>query len=223
MTPQNNFWQQHFPARFVIKGVNPSYIMQAMKIQLKRIKEPNPMFLIILEDMAAEDALRYAAWLKELAYAGRHSKFCVCITTQYPFAFGPGVRDNVDYAVLFPQKSKRSRKCIEEQFGEELSPTSKEFLQCIDVVASVPFHVTVIDNVNKEGFGTDNVYWDKADDPGKFRFGNDEYWGRTSWEQQLKDYPLPDKLEKDRLKEHLNDTSIDWQILSSKVERRAPT
>lgn len=93
-TPQNHFWQQHFPAQWIVKGYDPFRIKQMLDMQAYRLAvgEENPLFLLVLDDIVSDIHLRYDEMLRILGYEGRHSAVCIIMTSQYPFAVPPGLR-----------------------------------------------------------------------------------------------------------------------------------
>lgn len=203
----NNFWQQHFPEKWVIDGFYPELLTHIMKFQrwrIDKLKDPNPLFLLVLEDLAAETILRYAEEIRQLAYKGRHYKICLFILTQYPYAIPPGVRDNADYIVAFHQKGWRSRKALQEQYGSDLGAKGDDFLQVMDSYTSQEFVVIVIDNTTRHFGWIEEVFWDKADDPGRFRVGCENFWRDTNWDVQLQKFPLTDPMTVDDAKKNLN-------------------
>jgi hypothetical protein len=220
-TKFNNFWQQHVPARFIFEGFQENLLIKILQCQAQRVRDPNPLFLLILEDLASEQIVRYVDAMRRVSYNSRHLYMMTVITTQYPAAFTPGTRDNADYAVILKQKSKRSRTILSEQYGDELCESPDDFLRVLDELVAEKFKLMIVDNVTKDKIGKDTVYWEKAEDPGPFRFGNDSWWGVEVWEEQLKKFPVRKPLEREAMKKAFKDNSITMQRLASKPSLRA--
>lgn len=87
---------------------------------------PHPGYLsIVLDDMISEKAMMYDRDLTDMFVAGRHYFLNVHITTQYPKAIPPRVRDNADYVFLFKASGPANRLKLYEDFGSGL--TKDEF------------------------------------------------------------------------------------------------
>lgn len=76
----------------------------------------NTMHGIIFEDCAAEMELRNDPSLRGLAMQGRHYDCGVFLSTQHVNAIPPSIRNNTDFAFLFPFKNLTSRETIVENY-----------------------------------------------------------------------------------------------------------
>jgi len=109
------------------------------------------------------------------------------------------------------QKSNRSRVALAEQYGEDIYDEEDTFMAIMDEYTQRPYVVLCIDNVSKEKPVLDTITWDKADDPGPFRFGCDDYWrtNELSWEEQLEAYPPARSYDRETIKKLNFNTRLD--------------
>lgn len=196
-TDQNDFWAAHVPFRFIHKYdpfvVGKIIAHQKAVIAHNKLNAENPERLInpyiavILDDVVSRN-MQHDETLNALFYEGRHSKIAVFVTTQHPKALPPGVRNNADLAVIYPQWSEHDMDSIREQyctffenkhdFNLMLLENTKDH-QCIIIFLGDP----TIKNIQ-------SLYVYKADDPGPFAVGSREFWEgdneerKRRWEAQ---------------------------------------
>lgn len=126
--------------------------------------------------------------------------------------------------MILRQKSERSRKALTEQYGDDIYDEEETFLAIMDEYTHRPFVVILIDNVSKEKAILDTIEWDKADDPGPFRFGCDSYWEKNGmdWEEQLKMYPPARKLDRETLSQLQGNIRLDNYAAAKQLEKATP-
>lgn len=126
-TPHNGFWQPMVGNQYVHNGWDPFVVDKLLDEQVKEVeKEKHALIpgnikarrvLLILDDIIGDRrAIHEDVTLNRLAVQGRHNRVSVCLTTQEPAAIGTALRNNCDVCVIFQQKSKRSKKCVTEDF-----------------------------------------------------------------------------------------------------------
>ena len=179
----NKFWQQYIPSKYIYPKYQPEILDAVFQRQKKILndknltdeeKEKKAPFFILLDDVISDQRLRYDANLMELFVAGRHYKLFVLITTQYAKAITPTIRGNTDYCFLMKTVQKVQRECLWEDFGDFL--TKDAFAQILDAYTE-DNEVLVIDTCPEhEVDPLQMLYWWKAQDPGAFKVGGEEYW-----------------------------------------------
>jgi len=85
----------------------------------------------------------------------------------------PGLRDNIDFVFLFANDGVNLRKLYDNYAGvvPNFELFKKIFYQCTRDRGCM-----VIDKTNTSDKLTDKVFWYRAKDPGKFRFGCAAFW-----------------------------------------------
>ena len=179
----NKFWRQYIPSKYIYPKYEPE-ILDAVFVRQKKIlndknlsdeeKEKKAPFFILLDDVISDQRLRYDANLMELFVAGRHYKLFVLITTQYAKAITPTLRGNTDYCFIMKTIQKGQREAMWEDFGDFL--TKDAFAQILDAYTE-DNEVLVIDTCAEHTVDPlEMLYWWKAQDPGEFKVGSEEYW-----------------------------------------------
>ncbi len=175
-TAFNGFWQQHIPRDFIYDGLNEAALSGLLEEQqlLVQVKDPhiNPYKFIILDDIVGKWSHGHPL-LERLFTQGRHYKIFTVITTQYPKLISPALRDNVDYAVIFKQSSNISIQALHEMYFSMMPIAQARLImnkytsehQALIVKNDVP-------TVAPESI----MYRKKAQDPGHFTLGCQEFW-----------------------------------------------
>lgn len=133
-TDMNNFWQPIVGPSFVHHGWKPELVEQIIERNRIRVdklgkEDPGNKVLIVLDDIISEN-IHDDKVISQLAVEGRHYDIAVLILTQKPKAIGTALRDNCDVAVIFNQRTIRSREaCYEDFMG---SMDKKEALGLLD-------------------------------------------------------------------------------------------
>lgn len=83
-TKFNHFWEQYFPSYLVVDKFRPQDIEMIFRAQQARVTQHgvNSRFLLLIDDMASDTALRYSELLTTIAYNGRHYNLDVLYLTQ---------------------------------------------------------------------------------------------------------------------------------------------
>jgi len=179
----NKFWRQYIPSKYIYPRYEPE-ILDAVFRRQKKILNNNNLtdaqkdkaapFFILLDDVISDQRLRYDENLCELFVAGRHYRLFILITTQYAKAITPTIRGNTDYCFIMKCIQQKQREALWEDFGDFL--TKDAFAQILDAYTE-DNEVLVIDTCPEHKVDPlEMMSWWKAQDPGKFKMGNDEYW-----------------------------------------------
>jgi hypothetical protein len=192
----NKFWRQYIPAKYIYPKYEPE-ILDAVFLRQKKILNDNGLtdeekdakapFFVLLDDVISDQRLRYDANLMELFVAGRHYRLFVLITTQYAKAITPTLRGNTDYCFIMKCIQQKQREALWEDFGDFL--TKDAFAQILDAYTE-DNEVLVIDTCPEHTVDPlEMLYWWKANDPGEFNMGSEEFWESAT----TSDNPIPPK------------------------------
>ncbi len=192
----NKFWRQYIPAKYIYPHYEPEILDAVFKRQKKILndngltdkeKDEKAPFFVLLDDVISDSRLKYDSNLMELFVAGRHYRLFVLITTQYAKAITPTLRGNTDYCFIMKCIQQRQREALWEDFGDFL--TKDAFAQILDAYTE-DNEVLVIDTCPEHTVNPlEMLYWWKAQDPGKFKMGSEEYWASAA----VTDNPIPPK------------------------------
>ena len=192
----NKFWRQYVPAKYIYPKYEPEILDAVFKRQKKILndngltdeeKDAKAPFFVLLDDVISDQRLKYDANLMELFVAGRHYRLFVLITTQYAKAITPTLRGNTDYCFIMKCIQQRQREALWEDFGDFL--TKDAFAQILDAYTE-DNEVMVIDTCPEHTVDPlEMLYWWKAQDPGEFKMGSEEYWETA----HTSDNPIPPK------------------------------
>lgn len=192
----NKFWRQYIPSKYIYPKYEPEILDAVFKRQKKILndngltdeeKDEKAPFFVLLDDVISDQRLKYDANLMELFVAGRHYRLFVLITTQYAKAITPTLRGNTDYCFIMKTIQQRQREALWEDFGDFL--TKDAFAQILDAYTE-DNEVLVIDTCPEHTVDPlEMLYWWKAQDPGEFKMGSEEYWETA----MTSDNPIPPK------------------------------
>lgn len=120
-------------------------IMAEQKFNLKNYgKARTPEVLIIFDDCADNNILRFGSVMDTLAVRGRHFKINVMVSSQRLRAVSATARDNSDYFVFFsPYNMLELEKFIEEYV---LKQDRRETMKKMEQVFEKPYEFIFVDN-----------------------------------------------------------------------------
>ena len=95
------------------------------------------------------------------------------MSLQYVLGIPPALRENIDYVFLFASDGNNLKKIWENYAG--IIPTFKMFKFIFSKCTS-DHSCMVIDKTNTSTRLEDKVFYYKARNPGKFRFGSKQFW-----------------------------------------------
>jgi hypothetical protein len=136
-TKADGFWQNFVGDKFTYGDWNPGAVMRLIEHNSQLIKEWAPTHpfelrkgcatLIILDDVISPALYRDPVLVK-LATEGRHYMISVLYMSQDTKTVSPMIRDNLDLAVLFNQKTARNKKSIWEDYLNDVTPGMGRYL-----------------------------------------------------------------------------------------------
>ncbi len=129
---------------------------------------------IILDDCGFDTKLLNSDDIKEMFMNGRHDKFFPMVTTQYPLAFKPDIRNNIDVSIVF----RTSNPKTVEKLRENLLPcfdTDEELMEVFQ--NGLQKHEALVFDRRAFEKGSPYLFFLKADpNPGHFQVGSRLFW-----------------------------------------------
>jgi len=194
----NKHYAAYFPERYIHPGLDDEVQSSVLNFQksLKKdpdheerlAKDPNYNRIItIYDDVINDNTLRHSKPLSTAFTNGRHYEMCLILSTQYPKAINPQMRDNVDAAFMFAQSTMGSSLHLHECFGGYM--TRPLFLALLDKYTE-DHRALVFININKSEKRLKYKYfWIKADkEVPPFRMGSDAFWQEDVRDEEDKDF-----------------------------------
>lgn len=182
----NPFFKNFFPKSFIKKDftdedLNNILLRQKDNVR-KTAKENNSddgrqlhnNMLLIMDDMMSEDDVwKKSKAFKKIFVEGRHYNIMFIMSLQYVLGIPPPLRENIDYVFLFASDGSNLKKIWENYAG--VVPTFKMFKMIFN--ACTEDHAClVIDKTSTSSRLDDKIFYYKAKDPGKFKFGCSGFW-----------------------------------------------
>lgn len=195
----NKFWRQYVPKQFIFKKYDPGVLDMIFDRQKKILndknltdeeKEEKARFFVLLDDVISDQRLKYDENMMELFVAGRHYKLMVLITTQYAKAVTPCLRGNTDYVLIFKCMQGRQREALWEDFCDFM--TKDGFYTLLDTYTE-DNEILVVDTCTENHDPMEMLKWWKAQDPGEFQMGSEEYWKAADDEYTIPPTNLDDQ------------------------------
>jgi hypothetical protein len=197
-TKNNQFWQQHFPEECIFDGFQPDVIRSIIEEQKKRCEQfkqrgtPDecPYVMIIMDDIIADTHLNYEEELLNLAFAGRHYKLCVWITSQDAKGIGPKLRSQADIIGLSYTTSKRVMESVKDDYAYLFE--DHRMLPELIKRHTKDHQFLMIDQSDAKYSVEELFFVSKAPDPKKhpapvYKVGSDKFWMEKNcdWKRQL--------------------------------------
>lgn len=182
----NPFFKSFFPKAFIKRDftdedLNNILLNQRHKVR-KTAKENNVddgrnihnNMLLIMDDMMSEDDVwKKSKAFKKIFVEGRHYNILFIMSLQYVLGIPPPLRENIDYVFLFASDGSNLKKIWENYAG--VVPTFKMF-KLIFNACTEDHACLVIDKTSTSSRLDDKIFYYKANDPGKFKFGSPSFW-----------------------------------------------
>jgi hypothetical protein len=170
------YWGKIFPDSFVFPNLQLSRITDFLRQQeLNKKHLQNPWSVLLLDDCAFESKLFKSELFKEIFNNGRHYKFWLILSLQYPSEIAPCLRQNIDYTFIYKNNNINERKKIYENYAS-IIPSFNLFCAIMDEVTK-DYTALVIDNLSQSTDFQDCIYWFRAPPfPQDFKFGCVDYW-----------------------------------------------
>lgn len=124
-TKFNGFFQEFINEEYIYDGYNDDalgrlFIKQRQLVQKRQEGEiPEDMHffaLAWLDDVVADNTLRYSKWMARAATQGRHFDMMVGINTQHGTAIPPTWRGNADIVVIFTQLHAATKEMLAREY-----------------------------------------------------------------------------------------------------------
>lgn len=181
----NKFYNEFIPDSYIYPEYEPEILTKIYERQsimnknndirkLNGKSEKDDRLMLIMDDCMSSKG----KWLKdpnilELFFNGRHHHISFILTMQFSLGIPPELRSNFDYIFLLAEDMISNRKRLYEHYAG-MFPTFDIFQQVFtDITAD--YGVMVINNRIHSKNITEKVFWYKAKNPPKFKFGNKEY------------------------------------------------
>lgn len=153
-------WNE-FPTAKKYENPDPTIIQAIINEQLYNIgnygKKRTPEVLVILDDCADNNILRFGGIIDTLAVRGRHYKINVIVSSQRMSAISRTVRLNSDYLIFFSPYNLSELEQVAEQYF--LKQDRKEYMKKIQQIFETPFNFLVIDNSERQPTKKLKVGW----------------------------------------------------------------
>jgi len=228
-TKLNQFWNKMFPKAYIHEHL--SVLDKLFKYQTyfledwyknPEINDPkkktyiNPYRVVVIDDMAGENELKYSAEINAVAVKGRHYKILVMLTTQYIKLVNTTMRENLDQLFLFYQGTRISKETIAEAF---MSSVNKwEAMHYIDEHTQVKGkerEVLVWDNSILSQDLTKKLFLYKPEEQEDFLVGN-----RAAWQEESQKYDDFQKIRKKRRKRAQKKWEATHGVATEKTEEQ---
>lgn len=180
------FFRKFFPRMFIDNSFTDQDLANIIQMQYKKTKKAarrmgtdegkcleNNMLLVFDDMMSEEKIWKVSKHFKKLFTEGRHFHILVVLILQYVLGIPPALRDNIDYAFLFANDGSALKKLYDNYCG--VFPNFKLFREVFEQCTK-DHRCMVIDKTVTSDNWQDKVFYYKATDPGKFRFGSRAFW-----------------------------------------------
>jgi len=180
------FFKKFFPQMFIEQTFTDQDIANILQMQHRKVKKvakrlhvddgkcaENNMLLVLDDMMSEDDIWKKSKHFKKLFTEGRHYNILFLMTLQYVLGIPPTLRDNIDYVFLFNCEGNALKKMY-ENYGSSI-PTLKMF-KTILAQCTKEYSCLVIDKTCTSNRLEDKIFFYKAKDPGKFKFGSNAFW-----------------------------------------------
>lgn len=170
------YWSKIFPSTFVYPNLQLSRVqdfLQRQEISKKHL--PNPWAVLLIDDCAFESKLFKSELFKEIFCNGRHYKFWLILSLQYPSDIQPHLRTNIDYTFIYKNNNLSEREKIYKNYASVI-PTFKMFNDIMDELTE-DYTALVINNLSQSNNLEDCIFWFRAQPFAEdFKFGSVDYW-----------------------------------------------
>jgi hypothetical protein len=182
----NPFFRNFFPPLFIQNEFDEEDLAKVLDSQKKKVRKAAKKYnvqdgrclennmLLVFDDMLSQDNIwKKSQNFKKLFVEGRHYNILFVMSLQHVLGIPPAQRDNIDYAFLFANDGQNLRKLWENYAG---------VIESFDMFKKIFYHCTrnkgcmVINKTSSSEDLTDKVFFYKALDPGRFRFGTRSLW-----------------------------------------------
>lgn len=181
------YFSEFFPKLFIKSELVEGDMEKLLKDQERKVKRNAKLkglkdgrdiennCLLLLDDMQSSDEV----WKKSKAFQkiftlGRHSNIMLIMALQFVLGVSPGLRQNIDYVFLFSTEGDNDLKKAYDNYAGMI-PTFKMFKKLF-YECTANHGCMVIDRTVVSNKWSDKVFYYRAKNPGKFRFGSAGFW-----------------------------------------------
>lgn len=161
----------------------------------KQRKKENPKYrpkdpfhvLIILDDVADRNVLRFNQFLTKLYVLGRHIYTSVITLTQRLTALNTKIRANSDVVCMFRSPSIKDVKIFQEEYMFLSHQDRNLPIKCLNkLFSNEPYRMAVISvyKIQEARQLDDYIYYFKADEVKDYRLGRPEFWEQQDKESK---------------------------------------
>lgn len=124
-TKFNGFFQEFIDEDYIYDGYNDDALgrlfiknRQLVQMRMNGLIPKNTHFFALawLDDVVADNTLRYSKWMARAATQGRHFDLMVGINTQHGTAIPPSWRGNADIVVIFTQLHAATKEMLAREY-----------------------------------------------------------------------------------------------------------
>jgi hypothetical protein len=182
----NPFFKNFFPKAFIKREFTDEDLNNILLTQRTKVRQTakanctddgrnihNNMLLIMDDMMSEDDVWKKSKAFKKIFVEGRHYNVLFIMSLQYVLGIPPPLRENIDYVFLFASDGSNLKKIWENYAG--VVPTFKMF-KLIFNACTEDHACLVIDKTSTSSRLDDKIFYYKAHDPGKFKFGSPGFW-----------------------------------------------
>lgn len=207
-TEQLNHQYSHFiPERYIHQGIDDEVLQNVLDFQTLIQKDPEfeerlaedenfHRIMVVLDDVLNGDTLRYSKPTGTIFTDGRHYKACLVLSTQYPKAINPTMRDNIDLSFMFAQSTTDSLDHLHRMCGGHT--TTPLFYAMLDKYTDDHMALVYYNGDKCEKRLKKKYFWIKADKTTPdFRIGTPAFWDEEVGEEEETEF------------EHVAGTNVD--------------
>lgn len=196
-----------------------------MNVQMARMQQnsnTNPAILLVFDDFASVQGLRYMELFNELSMNGRHYQITVIFTTQKLTSAATSIRANADKVFIFYNINRNTLDLLYKEYGGEFrSETDFRLLLARETGDN---KCVVIDLKNVNDRGSKRFYSFKSRDLQKKKWSMlcDQAWQNRRAEllasQRAFFHPFKPQLKLSTMKQYKNQSGITNQMINGQTE-----
>jgi len=180
------FFKNFFPKSFIKQDLSDEDLANILHSQQYKVRKyskahniddgkclQNNMLLVMDDMMSDEDIWKKSKNFKRIFVEGRHYNVLFIMSLQYVLGIPPALRENIDYVFLFASDGSNLKKIWENYAG--VVPNFKMF-KYIFAKCTENHSCMVIDKTSTSTRLDEKIFFYKASNPGKFKFGSHSFW-----------------------------------------------
>jgi A32 protein len=209
-TAFNQYWQHHVPKKYVHDNVNREVLYKLLSRQQRITQElddhpelrgeVNPKIFLILDDVVMDKRIKWMTEIDTISTAGRHYNISTFVTTQTAKGMNPVWRNNTDLAFILKQMRTGDKESLFEDYGLNLN--KQEFYELL-ARTTKDNGILIVNTAENSGEFNKTYYCYKAENPGEFMLGCQEFW-KTDEKDNLTKYNAGSVFDKDYKKTRLS-------------------